>query len=144
MTEMRSIHPDLSQLSVPRDSWSAPFWEGTADHRLTMPRCRACGTFRWPAGPFCPECRSQLVEWVPTGQARIYSFTILPVPGETKEAPPRLRIPVLVDFEEAPGVRLVSVLVDADPEDIRIGGAVEPLWVAATDATVALFTLQDV
>ena len=142
MTDMPSIYPDLSQFAVPRDSWSAPFWEGTAGHRLTMPRCQSCGTFRWPAGPFCPQCRSQPVDWVPAGQGHIYSFTILPVPGETKEAPPRQRIPVLVDFADAPGVRLVSVLVDAVPETVRIGDAVEPQWVEAADATVALFRLK--
>jgi uncharacterized OB-fold protein len=135
----RSVCPDYSALEIPMDSWSQPFWDAAAEHRLTMPRCAACGTFRWPAGPFCPKCHSQQVEWVPPGQARIYSFTILPVPGD--EATLRVRIPALVTFDDAPGVRLVSALIDAPPDAVAIDAPVEIEWRAAANATVPLFRL---
>ena len=137
----RSLCPDYSALEVPADVWSQPFWEATKIHKLLMPRCIACGTFRWPAGPFCHQCHSQEVEWVPPGQGRIYSFTILPVRGETENAPPQIRIPALVEFENAPGVRLISVLVDAPPEKVKIGAKVTMDWRAAANATVPVFQL---
>src|SRR3954470_14247627 len=102
-----SITPDYSALEIPMDAWTEPFWAAGAEGRLLMPRCGECGTFRWPAGPFCPSCRSQAVEWVPPGQARIYSYIVLAVPAGEGE-PPRRRIPALVAFDDAPGVRLVS------------------------------------
>ena len=137
-----SVCPDYSALEVPFDVWSEPFWRAGVERRLVMPRCGACGAFRWPAGPFCPSCRSQTVEWVPPGTGRLYSFTILPVPGE-EGAPPQFRIPALVEFDDAPGVRLVSALVDAPVEQVAIGMRVEVDWVPAANLSVPVFRLTE-
>lgn len=138
----RSLCPDFSSLEVPMDAWSLPFWDAARERRLLMPRCAACGTFRWPAGPFCPQCRAQPLQWLDPGRGRIYSFTILPMPGESETAPPRLRIPALVEFDRAPGVRLASVLVDAPPEAVAIDAAVEVDWLDAANARVPVFRLR--
>jgi uncharacterized OB-fold protein len=136
-----SLSPDLSALEIPMDAWSQPFWDAAAARKLLMPRCGACGTFRWPAGPFCPECSSQEVEWVPPGQGRIFSFTILAMRGQSEDAPPRFRIPALVEFDDAPGVRLVSSLIDAPAEAVAIGALVSLDWLTAANATVPVFRL---
>lgn len=141
MTE-RSIVPDFSALEAPMDAWSAPFWEAAADGRLVMPQCCACGTFRWPAGPFCPKCHAQPVEWRAPGVARIYSYTVLPAPGPEGEAP-RARIPVLAEFDDAPGVRLVSVLIDAAVEAVAIGAPLDIAWLPVANAKVAAFRLAN-
>ncbi|MET0371167.1 MAG: zinc ribbon domain-containing protein [Sphingobium sp.] len=135
-----SVTPNFSALELPIDAWSAPFWAAAAEHRLLMPRCSACGTFRWPAGPFCPACHAQPLEWVPTGLTTIYSYTILPVPGGDP-AVPAFRVPVLAVFGQAPGVRLASVLVEAEGRDIAIGAALEPCWLPAANGTVPAFRL---
>jgi uncharacterized protein len=137
----RSICPDYSTLDIPMDAWSEPFWQAGAEGRMVMPRCCACGTFRWPAGPFCPECHTQPVDWVAPGEARIFSFTILPVPGETREAPPQFRVPVLAEFAAAPGVRLVSVLVDAPLDAIQLGAPLDIAWRPASNGQVPVFRL---
>lgn len=139
--DVRSISPDLSAFEVPWDAWSKPFWDAAAERRLLAPRCGDCGTFRWPAGPFCPHCRSQQVEWVAPGQGRIYSFTVLPVRTEAEVAAPQFRIPALIEFDEAPGVRLVASLVDAAVEQVAIGAKVEVDWLPAANATVPVFRL---
>jgi uncharacterized OB-fold protein len=136
----RSLTPDFAQLDVAMDAWSRPFWDAGAEARLVMPKCGACGTFRWPAGPFCPKCRSQAVEWVPPGAASLYSFTVLPVPGAEGE-PVRRRVPALAVFADAPGVRLVSVLVDAPLEDVAIDAAIAVDWLPAANAQVPVFRL---
>lgn len=141
MTDL-SICPDFSTFEIPMDAWSEPFWQAGSEGRTVMQQCSQCDTFRWPASPFCPSCRGQEVTWVPPGQARIYSFTILPVPGPDKEAPPRARIPALVEFAEAPGVRLVSVLVEADPQSVAIGDPVEIEWRPAANGVVPVFRLK--
>lgn len=124
--------PDFTELDVPMDVHSEPFWQGTAEQRLTFPRCTTCGTFRWPAGPFCPSCHAQPVEWVPAGAASVYSFTVLP----------QGRIPVLAEFADAPGVRLVTVLIDADPEHVAIGVPLVADWLPAANATIPVFRLE--
>jgi hypothetical protein len=63
------------------------------------------------------------------------------VPGVNEAAPPQWRIPVLAEFADAPGVRLVSVLVDADPEAVAIGAPLVPDWLPAANATVPVFRL---
>ena len=131
--------PDYSALDVAMDAWSEPFWKAGEEGRVVMPRCRSCATFRWPAGPFCPKCRAQEVDWVPPGQARIYSFTITPMPGADKDALPQWRMPALVEFDDAPGVRLVSVLIDAPADDVAIGDAVDIEWRPAANAKVPVF-----
>lgn len=137
----RSIAPDLAALEVPWDVWGEPFWKATAERKLLMPSCADCGTFRWPPGPFCAKCRSQQVAWLAPGQGRIYSFTVLPVAAGDKHAPPQYRVPVLVEFDQAPGVRLVTALIDAPLDQITIGDRVEVDWLAAANATVPVFRL---
>lgn len=137
----RSIAPDLASLEVPWDIWGEAFWKATAQRKLLMPSCADCGTFRWPPGPFCPKCQSQKIEWKPPGQGRIYTFTVLPVPGAVKDAPLQHRVPVLVEFDQAKGIRLVSALVDAPLDKIAIGDAVEVDWLVAANATVPVFRL---
>jgi uncharacterized OB-fold protein len=136
-----SLTPDLSTLDIPWDAWSKPFWDAAAERTLLMPRCGDCGTFRWPAGPFCPNCRSQAVEWTAPGRGRIYSFTVLPVRGAQPDAAPQVRIPALVEFDDAPGVRLVSALIEAPVERVAIGAPVEVDWIPAANAAVPVFRL---
>lgn len=137
----RSMTPDFAELDIAMDQWSEPFWQGALEHRLQFPRCGACGAFRWPAGPFCYQCRSQEVEWVAAGQARIYSYTVLPVMGADKDAAPQWRIPVVVEFDGIAEVRLVSVLVDAPLADVAIGCTLAAHWLPAANATVPAFRL---
>ena len=136
-----SICPDYSALEIAMDTWSEPFWQAGAGGRVVMQRCSHCATFRWPAAPFCPQCHQQGDEWVSPGQARIYSFTIVPVPGTDKDAPPHWRMPTVVEFDEAPGVRLVSILVDADPKAASIGAPVAITWQPAANGVVPVFRL---
>lgn len=140
---MSSITPDFAALEVPMDAWSEAFWHGTAEHRLAFPSCTECGTFRWPAGPFCPNCHAQPVEWKLAGAASVYSFTILPVRSADENAAPQQRIPVLAEFADAPGVRLVSVLIDADPQQVAIGGPLVAAWLPAANATIPVFRLPE-
>jgi uncharacterized OB-fold protein len=138
----RSLTPDFAALDIAMDAWSEPFWQAVGEHRLQFPRCGACGTFRWPAGPFCYKCRSQDVAWEAAGQARIFSYTVLPVMGADKDAPPQWRAPVVVEFEGIADVRLVSVLVDAPLDQVAIGGALAPHWLLAANASVPAFRLK--
>jgi uncharacterized OB-fold protein len=70
----------------------------------------------------CPECHSLAVEIVElSGRGTLYSYALLHHPQH-----PAFEYPVvaaLVDLEE--GIRLVSNLVGADRDDIRIGMALQ-------------------
>lgn len=132
-----SSAPDIHALNIPLDNWTRLFWSEAAQGNLRFPRCLACGRFRWPPGPFCPSCRSQEVAWVAPGPARIYSFTIIPEGSE----PPRFVVPALIVFSGIDHVRLLSAIVDAPLDAIRIGAELAAIWLPAADATVPMFRL---
>lgn len=111
------------------DSWTEPFWVAAADHRLVVPRCTSCGTFRMPPSPFCYVCQSQEVDWVEhTGEGRVYSYTVIhhAVVALMRDALPY--VVVVVELPDAGGVRLVSNLVDCDTTAVAVGMPVRVVW----------------
>jgi uncharacterized protein len=108
---------------------TAPFWEATAEHRLVVPRCTACGTYRLPPAPFCPACRTQDVEWIEQpGDGTIYAFTIIRhavIPPVADALP---LIAVIVELPGTGGCRLVGNVVDAEPDAVAIGLPVRVAW----------------
>jgi uncharacterized protein len=135
-----SAAPDLSTLEIPIDAWTQPFWDGTAERELLLPRCSACMRFRWPPGPFCPDCQSQQTEWVEPGPARIYSFTLIPERSDTGVDQPQYRVPALVEFPAADGIRILAAIVATPLAEIRIGAELKLGWSRAVNAVVPVFS----
>jgi uncharacterized OB-fold protein len=106
-----------------------PFWDGTAEGRLLLPRCDDCQTVIWYPRPFCPECASLHVSWFEaTGRGSIYSFTVnrrgqadLP---DYRDAGTYVLAYVELDV----GPRVMTNIVDCDPDAVRIGQAVEVVF----------------
>ena len=119
--------PELFKLST--NSWTQPFWDAAAQHRLVAPQCSQCGRFRMPPTPFCPGCQSQAIDWrTLSGSGRVYSYTIVErgiVPGMEAHLP---YVPAVIELDGAPGVRLISNIVDVDVANIRVGMAVTVVW----------------
>lgn len=138
---MISVRPDIAEIPLPIDQWTQPFWDATARHELVLPRCGDCGTWRWPPGPFCPHCHSQVIEWQPAGPPRLYSFTIVHRPGTAPEDPPQVIVPGLVEFPEAGGMRFAAAIVDSEIDRIAISSALAVRWVPKAETNVPVFTL---
>lgn len=141
MTDL-TVALDCEAIEVPMDAWSEPFWAAAAEHRLLVPHCGDCGLFRWPPGPFCPDCHSQAVAWTPPGEGRIYTFTLLPRPARDDGQPGGFTAPALIEFADAPGLRLLSTIVGAPIDSIQIGAAVRVDWAQAANAAVPVFRLS--
>ena len=128
MTDIRGVPPaDVIVLS-PSPS-TEPFWIAASEHRLVVPRCTACGTFRLPPSPFCWNCRAQDVEWVDhDGAGAIYSFTVIrhAVIPAVREALPL--VAAVVELPATNGCRLIGNVVDCGPEHVRIGAPVALDW----------------
>jgi uncharacterized OB-fold protein len=101
---------------------NAFFFEAAARRRLVIQRCADCGRLRHPPGPMCPDCRS--LDWVEqeaTGRGTVHSFVVAHHPQV-----PSFDYPLAVVLVElAEGTRLVSNLLEVDPDDIEIGMEVE-------------------
>ncbi len=118
---------EMPRPTITRDSRG--FWDACRRRELTVQRCTDCGTFRHPPEPCCPRCRSFASAWVPvSGRGRVFSFTVVHrpfLPALEAHVP---SVVVVVELDDAAGVRLVSNLVDTQPEHAAIGLSVEVVW----------------
>ena len=112
-----------------------PYFDALARGILAFPRCGDCGRFHWYPMKLCPFCHRAGIGWVAvSGVASLFSWTIVrhdfdPAAIERYG----LRAPYIVallEFADAPGVRLISNLVEADPDALAIGMAVQALFPA--------------
>jgi len=106
-----------------------PFWDATAAGRLLLPRCAECQAVIWYPRPFCPACASTHVEWIEaSGRGTVYSFTVnrrgQADLADYKDA----GVYVLAYVELAEGPRMMTNIVDCDPDTVRIGQAVEVVF----------------
>jgi uncharacterized OB-fold protein len=121
----------LHGLPLPRrDTDSEQFWSGLDEGRLCLPRCPACGTFRWPPGPVCPSCGELGAEWVTSeGRGEVFSWVVVHVALLDALAD---QLPYAVGLVTvAEGVRLVGTIEGCDPDQVRAGMPVQARVVAA-------------
>jgi len=106
-----------------------PFWDGTAEGRLLLPRCDDCQVFIWYPRPFCPSCVSTKVSWIPaSGRGTVYSFTINRRGQADLSAYTEAGVYVLAYVELDEGPRMMTNIVDCDPESVRIGQRVQVVF----------------
>ena len=122
---------------------AAPFWAAARDGRLVIQHCPACGHYQHYPRPWCTNCLRENPEFVESpGVGTIYTFTVIrraPLPAFAARVPYVL---AFVDLDE--GVRLVTNIVDCDPQSVRIGQRVRARFEAIDDEhTVVLFAPID-
>ena len=109
------------------DATTLPFWRAAAEHRLVVQRCTACGRTRLPPAPVCPECRSADADWQQlSGRGELYTYTIVHRPIAAGQPLPT--VIAVIALAGAGGLRMISNLVGAKPEEIEIGAPVELVW----------------
>ncbi|MCW5690888.1 MAG: Zn-ribbon domain-containing OB-fold protein [Pseudolabrys sp.] len=125
--------PDGAPLpqATPDDS---PYWDAHARRELRIQCCADCGTFRHPPGPLCANCGSSRVNWTQvSGKGKIFSYTVAHYathPALKQSVPYNVAVVML---EDAGDVRIVSNVVDASPDEMRIGMKVELFWDAVSE-----------
>jgi uncharacterized protein len=98
------------------------FWAATAEGRLLLRRCTACGEAIWYPRPICPFCHSTATVWEQaSGAGTIYTFSVV-----RRGAGPYAGAPyVLAYVELSEGPRMMTNIVDCPVDDVRIGQPVE-------------------
>ena len=102
------------------DDETRPFWDAARDGQLLIKRCADCGAAHFYPRPFCPRCWSTRVSWEPaSGRAELYTWSVI----HHNDLPPfRDRLPyvaAVVDLAEGP--RVMTTVVDCDPDELAIG-----------------------
>ncbi len=106
------------------DGAEAPYWEGLAADRLTLPRCDGCDRWLWPAGRRCGACGTIGAHWIERPMAAtVFSWTRTWHRFGMTES---LKVPftsVVAEIDDC-GIRLLGLLDDPDRVDPRIGEAI--------------------
>lgn len=120
LADLAEIHPGVH---------THEFWAACARRELAFQRCTACGRFQHPPLPGCRRCGGRTLMWSRVvGRGRIFSLTVVhhaALPALTDAVPYNV---VTVEFDDAPGVRLVSNVLDAAPGALAIGQALDLVW----------------
>lgn len=125
---------DARPLPIP-DPVTRPFWDSLKAHAVRLQRCGGCARFIYYPRIVCPSCLGDDLQWTPvSGRGVVHAFTIPhrhPNPAFASAAP---YVVALVELEE--GARMLSNLVDVDPtpEAVKIGMAVNLVYVDVDDA----------
>jgi len=108
------------------DEVTRPFWDACNEERLAFQRCADCG-LRWlPPSIVCPGCWSEAISWVEScGRGTVFTFAVYRRRYHPGFPPPY----VVAVVELAEGPRLLSNVVGARPEAVRVGMAVQAEFV---------------
>jgi uncharacterized OB-fold protein len=125
---------------LPRLDYDNRFlWTGGEDGTLRFLRCESCQQFVHPPVPVCPACLgTELAPQPVSGRGTLHSYTVNVqkwIPGSESY------VIGLVAIDEQPDVRLITNLVDCDPDDIEIGSPVEVVFEHQQDVYLPLFRL---
>jgi len=129
---------DARPLPAP-DPATAPYWAAACGHRLSLPRCEACGEFHFYPRPLCPHCGSPRLAWTDvSGKGTIYSLTVVqraPSPAFADMVP---YVVAIVALDEGP--HLMSNIIGCPADAVRIGMPVRATFLdIGAEASLPLF-----
>jgi len=115
-----AIRRDDFPLPDTEDPTTAPFFAAAARGELAVPRCDACGRYIWYPDSRCPACGNESLTWtVVSGRGTLFSWAVVErafLPAFAEQVP---FVTGLVALDEDPAVRIVSYIVDAEPQSLR-------------------------
>lgn len=131
--------PDMPKRALPAiDKDNKAFWTSGERGELTIYRCQDCKYYVHPPVRFCPKCESRHVEPEATsGKGFIETFTINYkqwVPGL-----PEKLVLALVRIAEQDDVRLVTNIVNCDPDSVEFDMPVKVVFEQHEDLWVPFF-----
>lgn len=121
------------------DDDSLGFWEAAREGRLVQCRCTACST--WLPRPMkeCP-CGAETSFEAVSGRGTVYSHIAVRHPSVPAFAALVPYAIALVELEEGP--RVPGIVLDAAPEDVRIGAAVDVVLTSFEGAAEPAITFR--
>ena len=121
----------------PTSELTQPYWDATRKGELVVQHCGSCNDALFPPRAHCPSCGSADLSWRPvSGKGTVYTYTIArrpPHPVFAEQCPLAIGI---IELDEGP--RLMSNIVNCDPQDIAVGMPVQVTFEAIDDSDVML------
>jgi uncharacterized protein len=126
------------------DEVSRFFWDGCARHQLLIQQCGSCGRYNHPPRIVCPTCLSTSLE--PTqvsGRGVVDTFTVPLQPYDSYFAARVPYVLAVVELAEQQHLKMVTNIVDIDPDDVRVGMPVEVVFTEVVPGvTLPLFKVS--
>ncbi len=118
-------------LPNPKDV-SRAYWEGCREGELRYQLCNECGHAQFNPGYRCGRCHGTDLGWgVSAGRGKLYSWTVVWRPQTPAFDVPYA--PAVIELDE--GYRMLSAIVDCEPEDLVEDLRVEVVFHAVTGST---------
>jgi uncharacterized OB-fold protein len=115
--------PDLT------DERTAEYFAGAARGELMLPRCGDCNRLVWYPEEECPSCGGRTFTWTrASGRGRVFTWAVVRrafLPAFEEMVP---FVTALVALDEDPRVRIVSYVVDCDPDALAADLPVEAVF----------------
>lgn len=124
---------------LPRlDDTNREFWTAGERGELRFWRCQHDGYWIHPPSPRCPQCLSEdIAIETASGRGVVHSFTVNHQPWNPTM--PARYVIALVQLEEQAGLRLMTNLVDVEPDDVRVDMPVEVTFEQYDDTWLPMF-----
>ena len=138
MTTAKPEAKNKPERPVPRpSSFTKPFWDGAQQKKLMLQYDPDSRSYQFWPRPISIKTGKANLEWrQASGRGKLYSFTVVHVPGAGFED----RVPYvigLVELEE--GVRIVANMTGLQPEEAKIGLPVRLTWEPVGDTNYYAF-----
>jgi uncharacterized protein len=121
---------------------TAEFWDGLKDGKFLLAKCDSCASIIWFPRKFCPKCGSIETSWIESsGKGTIYTYTVVHrsmLPDFAASGP---YVIAYVELEEGP--RIMTNIVNVDPESVTVGAAVQVVYTPTVDGA-ALYRFEPV
>jgi uncharacterized OB-fold protein len=102
-----------------------PYWDATREQRLLLQWCPACDHGIYYPRIACPDCGSRELEWrVSAGRGEVYA-------ASTHFGADEPYVVALITLDE--GVRVLSNVVNTDPDAVKVGQRVQVAWLPLED-----------
>ncbi len=73
----------MTQVPIPVDIDSSPWWDALQRRELLIQLCEHCNRLRWPGRETCNACQSESWKWVPaSGRGSVASWTVTHRPSD--------------------------------------------------------------
>jgi uncharacterized OB-fold protein len=117
------------------------FWDGVQAHKLMILRCDSCGTYIHLPRVICRVCLSRsLTPTEVSGRATLATWTSPAQPFDPYYATHLPYVLAVVELVEQKNLKMVSNIVDAAEEDLRIDMPLQVTFVeVAPGSTLPLF-----
>ena len=110
------------------DALTAGYFAGASRDELCIPRCAACARWCWYPEGLCPACGGALAWTATSGRGTLFSWVVVErafLPAFAEMVP---FVTALVALEEDPAVRIVTLVVDAEPSVLTVDLPMEAVF----------------